>query len=127
MLRAMRISAIKTEYSVAVWLRWPMRKLDQGYVYFLILILGLSLGLPAPDISETSYDESEALPYLSTLSFSTTVPPEAASRTTRRVLRSLQLPLCATSRPVPASTNGNAGQRTVDARISFARLSTLRC
>jgi hypothetical protein len=105
----------------------PMGKPHHGYLCFVILILGLSLGLPAQDISETSYDESEAAPYLGIRPFSIAEPPEAAARTTRRVLHSLQLTICATSRPVPASTNDNAAQRTIDARVSLARLSTLRC
>ncbi len=32
-------------------------------VFLMILTLGMSLGLPAEDVLETVYDESEALPY----------------------------------------------------------------
>ena len=104
----------------------PMGKPHHGYLCFVILILGLSLGLPAQDISETSYDESEALPYLLIRPFSNMVPPDAAARTTRRVLHSLQLTIRATSLSVPESTHEIDANRS-DARVSFARLSALRC
>lgn len=49
-------------------------KLRVGLI-FLVLAFGLSLGIPVEDIPETTYDESEALPYESTLLLSTVRAP----------------------------------------------------
>jgi len=42
-------------------------------VLFLVLIFGLSFTVPAEDIPETPYDESETLPFESTPGFSNVV------------------------------------------------------
>ena len=61
-------------------------------VFLMILTMGVSLGLPAEDVLDAVYDESEALPYEGTPLFSIVVPPVAA-RTTRAVLSSYTLDL----------------------------------
>jgi hypothetical protein len=51
-------------------------------VLFVLLGFGLSLAVPAEDVPETAYDESEALPYEGTPLFSTVVP-QASTRITK--------------------------------------------
>jgi len=51
-----------------------MRKPHCALVLFLLLAFGLSLAVPAEDVPETPYDESEALPYEGTPPFSLAVP-----------------------------------------------------
>jgi hypothetical protein len=50
-----------------------MRKLGSAIVFSVILTFGLSLAVPAEDVPETSFDESESLPYESTPLFSIVV------------------------------------------------------
>jgi hypothetical protein len=45
---------------------------------FVLLGFGVSLAVPAEDVAETAYDESEALPYESTPLFSIEVPQASA-------------------------------------------------
>jgi hypothetical protein len=51
-------------------------------VIFVLLGFGTSLAVPAEDVPETAYDESEALPYEGTPLFSIVVPQACA-----RILR----------------------------------------
>jgi hypothetical protein len=61
-------------------------KLDMGataeprcaVVFLMILTLGVSLSLPAEDVLDAIYDESEALPYEGASSFSIVLPKVAA-------------------------------------------------
>lgn len=39
-----------------------MRKPCSGFLFFTFLFLGMALWLPAEDVPETTYDESETLP-----------------------------------------------------------------
>ena len=47
-----------------------MRKPRSVFILFVLLAFGVSLAVPAQDIPETLYDESEALPFESTPRFS---------------------------------------------------------
>ena len=63
-----------------------MSKSRFGFVVFVALVLGLSLVVPAGDLPETAYDESEALPYEIRPFVSLTVPkpiPEVPAVCTR--------------------------------------------
>ena len=55
-----------------------MRRTSSILVLFVLLGFGLSLGVPAEDVPETAYDESEALPYESTPLFSIAVSETVA-------------------------------------------------
>ena len=46
-----------------------MKRRHSAIVFFVILTLGMSLAVPAEDLPETAFDESETLPYESTPSF----------------------------------------------------------
>ena len=92
----------------------------------MFLALGLSVGLPAEDVLETTYDESEAVPYEGTPLFSIAAPP-VAERTTQDVPSSLRLDLSAPSRFTAARVHGTDANRSADARVSLALLCTLLC
>jgi hypothetical protein len=51
-----------------------MRKPHFALVLFLLLAFGVSFSVPAEDVPETPYDESEALPYEGTPLFSPAAP-----------------------------------------------------
>jgi len=51
-----------------------MRKLRFLLILFELLGFGVSLAVPAEDLPETSYDESEVLPYEGTPLFSISLP-----------------------------------------------------
>ena len=91
-------------------------------VVLLLLCFGLSLAVPADDVPETGYNESEALPYEGTPVFSIAVPL-AAARATQVVPNSLHHILGAPSR-LPSARVGDA-HRSAD--VSLALLCTLLC
>jgi hypothetical protein len=65
--------------------------MSEPRVVLILLVLmsfGLSLAVPAEDVRETAYDESEALPYECTPLFSIVLLP-AAAPTTHTVLNFL--------------------------------------
>jgi hypothetical protein len=95
-------------------------------VLLMILTLGLSLGLPAEDVLDAVYDESEALPCEDAPSFSMTLSPVDA-RTTQSPLSSLHpkpRPLLLHAR---ARVRDNEIHRFADVRASLALLCTLLC
>jgi hypothetical protein len=55
-----------------------MRKPRFALVLLLFLVLGVSLSVPAEDVPETSYDESETLPCEGTPVFSIEAPEAVA-------------------------------------------------
>jgi hypothetical protein len=55
-----------------------MRKPRSVFVLLLLLVFGVSLAIPAEDVPETAYDESEAMPYEGTPLFSMVVPQASA-------------------------------------------------
>ena len=95
-------------------------------VFLMILTMGVSLGLPAEDVMETVYDESEALPCEGTPLFSIVVSP-VADRTTHAPLSSSRLRLGVPSPITPAHVHDTDACRSGDARISLALLCTLLC
>ena len=94
-------------------------------VLCVLLGSGASLGVPAEDVLETEYDESEVLPYGGTPLFSIVLPLVAA-RTTRAVLSSLRLKLDAPS-PLTAAVHDTGANLPADSRVSLALLCTLLC
>jgi hypothetical protein len=95
-------------------------------VFLMLLGMGLYLGLPAEDVLDAVYDESEALPCEDAPLFSIVMSPLAASRT--------QAPLSALHRvPGAPSTFAlvslrHAGiQQSAAVRTSLALLCALLC
>ena len=96
-------------------------------VHFLVILtVCLSLGLPAEDVLEAVYDESEALPYEFMPLFSIAVPPVAA-KTAQAPLSSLHLKPDAPSPFPPASVRDTDANRSADARVSSAVVCALLC
>jgi hypothetical protein len=100
-----------------------MRRRSSILIFCVLLGFGVSLAVPAEDVPETVYDESEALPYESTPVFSTVVPLMAA-RTIQAVPSSLRSRLGAPSLFAPARVRDTDA---TDTRISLALLCTLLC
>lgn len=105
-----------------------MRRRCSILVFCILLGLGVSLTVPAEDVPETGYDESEALPYECTPLFSSVVPL-AATRTTQAALSFLHhkfgvAPLFIRAR---ARVRDNEAEVATDTRISLALLCTLLC
>jgi hypothetical protein len=103
-----------------------MREPRVVLILLVIMSFGLSLMVPAEDVPETPYDESEALPYESTPAFSIVVPHAVVSET-RRARSALYLG----SSPVSSSTNvrinGKDAAGSPQGRDALALLCTLRC
>jgi hypothetical protein len=95
-------------------------------VLLMILTLGLSLGLPAEDVLDAVYDESEALPCEGTPLFSIVRPPVAA-RTTQAPLSSLHPKPGAPFLFARVRVRDTDAHRSADARVSLALLRTLLC
>jgi hypothetical protein len=55
-----------------------MRRPRSVLVFFLLFMFGVCLAVPAEDVPETPYGESEALPYESTPLFSIAMPQASA-------------------------------------------------
>lgn len=95
-------------------------------VLLMILTLGVSLGLPAEDVLDAVYDESEALPCEGTSSFSITLSPVDA-RTSQSPLSSLQHKPGAPLLPARARFRDTDTHRFADVRAFLALLCTLLC
>ena len=103
-----------------------MRKPCSILLLCVLLGFGVSLAVPAEDVPETAYDESEALPYEGTPVFSI-ARPLAATRTTQSEVGLLQNEVATPSRPVPACVRDTDANRATDTRISLALFCTLLC
>jgi hypothetical protein len=95
-------------------------------IFLMILTFGLFVALPAQDLAETTYDESEGPPYEGVPLFSIVVPPVAA-QTTQRVLSSLHLKPGALSLFVFARVHHTDANRSPDARSCLTLICTLLC
>ena len=103
-----------------------MRRRCSILVLCVLLGFGVSLAVPAEDVTETAFDESEGLPYEGTPLFSVVVPL-AAARTTQAVPSSLHPRLGALSLSAPARVRDTDANRSADARVSLALFCTLLC
>jgi len=95
-------------------------------VFLMILTVFLSLGLPAEDVLDAVYDESESVPYEVTPLFSVALRAVAA-RTTQTPVSSLHLTTAAPSPFTRARVRDTDANRCVGPRISLALLCTLLC
>ena len=110
------------------WLQfgWAMTKLGSALLFFVLLVLGLSLMAPAEDLPETAYDESEPLPYESNPLISSLMPQAAASATAAERSAPLYQP-AASFRITATRINGIAVHRPAEAGLALALLCTLLC
>lgn len=95
-------------------------------VFLMVLTLGVSLVLPAEDVLDAVYDESETLPFEFVSLFSIATLPVAA-RITPVPLSSLQLKLVAPSPFTPAHVRNTDAHRSADQRALSALLCILLC
>jgi hypothetical protein len=102
-----------------------MRRRPSILILFVILGFAVFLAVPAEDVRETAYNESDSLPYEGAPLFSIVVPLVAA-RTTQAVPNSLQLEFNAPS-PFTAAVRAADANRPADARNSLALRCTLLC
>ena len=89
----------------------------------LLLLLAFSLAVPAEDLTETAYDESDDVSYVST-AMSAEVMPALASQAAPGAL-----PLQSTTR-APATAKGINGtdvHRSAEGRVALALRCVLRC
>jgi hypothetical protein len=98
-----------------------MRRPCSVLVLCVLLGFGVSLAVPAEDVPETAYDESEGLPYEGTPLFSIVVPLVAA-RATQAGPSSLQPRLGALSLFARARVHDTEANRSANARVSLATL-----
>lgn len=103
-----------------------MRRRCSILVACILLGFAVSLAVPAEDVPETAYDESEALPYEGTPLLSILVPLVAA-RITHAVPSSLHPNFGVPPTYAAARVRGSDANRPADARISLALLCTLLC
>ena len=103
-----------------------MRRPFSIFILFVLLGFGVSLAVPAEDVAESGYDESETLPYESTPPVSIVVPLRAA-RTTLVPLRFLPSKLGDPSLFTLPGFRHIDAHRSADARILLAQLCALLC
>ena len=95
-------------------------------VLSLTIVLGLFLAVPAEDIPETAFDESETPAYEGTPLFSVEVPQAAAPEAPD--VRSAADPRSGALSPLTFTrSNGEDAARSPNGRPALALLSTLRC
>ncbi len=103
-----------------------MRKPRSVLLFFVLLVLGLSLTVPVEDLPETAYDESEASPYETTPLFSTLISQAAAS-VTGVVRRAVGLRSGTPFRFAVTRITGTDRHRPAEERVALALLCTLLC
>lgn len=103
-----------------------MRKPRSAVLFFVLLVFGLSLAVPAEDVPETAYDESGASPYLSTPLFSNLIS-QATTLVTGTLRSAAGLRPGTLSRFAIARITGTDRHRSAKARVVRALLCTLLC
>lgn len=98
-----------------------MRKPCSALIIFVLLVFGLSLAVPAEDVAEAAYDESETQPYDAITLFS--IVAQATTRcTTQAVLREVH-PRSGIALPSAKRNNDAGSHRSAKALVALA----LRC
>jgi hypothetical protein len=100
-----------------------MRKSWLILLYFVVLVLGLSLAVPAEDLPETAYDESEAAPYEITPRFSC-VMSQAAALAVGAVRSALHLRCGTPFQFAVACITDTGSHPSAEARIALGRVNT---
>lgn len=103
-----------------------MRKPRSALILFVLLVFGLSLAVPAEDVLETTYDESETQPYEAIPLFSS-LSPLAASGTPRAVPNGVCLHSGTPFRFAVTRITGTDRHRPAEVRVALALLCTFLC
>ena len=91
-----------------------MRRASSILVLFVLLAFGLSLAVPAEDVPETAYDESESLPCESTPVVSIAAPEPVAEAPT----------VCARASLLHRGSLGGVGTHPIDHGIGSPGLNS---
>jgi hypothetical protein len=102
-----------------------MRRASSILVLFVLLAFGVSLAVPAEDVPETAYDESEALPYENAPLFSVVVP-QASVRIAEADSCSSQLRFNSSARRCNRSRENDTQSQHVPDSLTI-RNHSLRC
>ena len=97
-----------------------------AFVLLVTMVLGLFLAVPAEDVPETAFDESETLPYQGTPLFSIEVPPAAAPKA-QDVRSAVDLRAGTLSPFTSRRINAKDAAQSANVRDALALLSILRC
>jgi hypothetical protein len=103
-----------------------MRKPRFALILFVLLVFGLTLAVPAEDVLETTYDESETQPY-EAIPLLSIASPLTASGMTQAVLNDARLRSDTPFRSAVTTSNDMGQHPTAEARIALAMLCTLLC
>jgi hypothetical protein len=95
-------------------------------VLLMVLTMGVSLGLPAEDVLDTAYDESEAVP-CEVIPLDAISSSPLSARSTQAAPNSLRQKLGVPSRFSCAGVRDTDAHQPADTRISLALLCTLLC
>jgi hypothetical protein len=102
-----------------------MRKPRPPLVLFVLLFLGLSQAVPADDLMETAYDESEAQPCESTPVISNVTAQAASATPTVRIAQGRKL--ANPTQVIATHINLTDAHRPAAVQVALALLRTLRC
>jgi len=97
-----------------------------AFLFLAFLLLGLSVTLPAPDVCETAYDESEALPFEATPLISL-VTPLARGSPTRFTLRNFQRTSAVPARARRIRIPKLRADASTSRRVTLTLLCALHC
>ena len=103
-----------------------MRKARFAFLFFVLLVFGFSLAVPAENLPETAYDESEGLPYGSTPLFSNVISQAAAPKA-QDVRSAVDLGSRALFPFTSTRLNGKDASGSPNVRGALALLCILRC
>jgi hypothetical protein len=101
-------------------------KPHRAFVILMVLTLGVSLGLPAEDVLDAVYDESEAVPY-EVIPLDSISSSPLSARSTQAAPNSLRQKVGVPSRFSSAGVRDNDAHQPIETRISLALCCTLLC
>jgi len=102
-----------------------MRRLGFNLLFFVFLVVGLSLMVSAEDATETVYDESEVLPNQTAALISN--PRPLASAPASQDAREAARPQASAPSPVTARISSREAHRFSTPSVMLALLCTLLC
>ena len=103
-----------------------MRKPRSALLFFVLLALGLFWTVPAEDLPETAYDESEVLPFEGA-PLVLDVMPQATASTNEAESGALRGQSAMSCRATHTRIAGTEAHRSAEARVALALLCTLLC
>jgi hypothetical protein len=103
-----------------------MSKLRSIVVFFVLLFVALTLIVPAEDMLETAYDESEVLPFECTPLMQNAMPQVSGSRV-QSVPGAVHGQAAASRRTMQTPIAETHAHRLVDARVALAILCIHLC